>query len=90
MDSPTVEIEPRMKRGRKTRRARGRLGPCLRLWLRRLALAAVALLALPVLLSLAYLPSAVHPVSTLMLIVTSVPPLLLHLANARARKRNRS
>jgi len=67
LDSPTVEIEPRMKRGRKTRRVRGRLGPCLRLWLRRLALAAVALLALPVLLSLAYLPSAVHPVSTLML-----------------------
>ena len=39
----------------------------LKAWLRRIALAAVALSLVPVVLSLLYIPSFVHPVSTLML-----------------------
>lgn len=62
MDSPTVEIEPPVKRRRKGRKPRRRG----RFWLRRVALGVVALLALPLLLSLVYLAPVVHPVSTLM------------------------
>ena len=62
MDSPTVEIEPPARRRRK--RGRKRRG---RAWLRRAAVAAAGLLALPLLLSLIYLVPAVRPVSTLML-----------------------
>lgn len=64
MDSPTVEIEP-VKRRRKGRKPRGRGRG--RPWLRRVALGVVALLALPLLLSLVYLAPVVHPVSTLMM-----------------------
>ena len=60
MESPTVKIEPRTKRRRGPRRGRF-------VWLRRLALAAFALLALPLALSLVYLAPAVHPLSTLMM-----------------------
>lgn len=62
MDSPTVEIEPPARRRRGRGRKRGG-----RAWLRRIALGAVGLLALPLLLSLIYLAPAVHPVSTLMI-----------------------
>lgn len=63
MDRPTGEIEPPVKRRRKPRKPRGRVLP----WLRRAAFAAVFLLALPLLLSLAYLAPAIHPLSTLMM-----------------------
>lgn len=63
MDRPTVEIEPRMKRARRTRAARGRVAT----WARRAVAGAVALLALPLALTLVYLPPAVHPLSTLMM-----------------------
>ena len=63
MDNPTVEIDPRMKRSRKARRKRGRVATVLR----RLALVLIALLALPVALTIVYLPPQVHPISTLML-----------------------
>jgi len=63
VDSPTVEIEPRMKRSRKTRRTRSRMATVSR----RLGLALIALLALPIVLSIAYLPAPMHPLSTLML-----------------------
>jgi len=63
VDNPTVEIDPRMKRSRKARRKRGRVATVLR----RLALVLIALLALPVALTIAYLPPPVHPISTLML-----------------------
>ncbi len=63
MDRPTVEIEPRMKRARRARASRGRVLP----WARRLAAGIVALLALPLVLTLVYLPPAVHPLSTLMM-----------------------
>ena len=62
MESPTVTIEPRKKRSQK-RRPRGGA----RLWLRRLAFGLVALLALPLLLSLLYLVPPVRPLSTLMM-----------------------
>jgi monofunctional biosynthetic peptidoglycan transglycosylase len=63
VESPTVTIEPRKKRRRNGRRQRGGA----RRWLRRLALGLMALLALPLLLSLLYLISPVRPVSTLMI-----------------------
>jgi monofunctional biosynthetic peptidoglycan transglycosylase len=63
VESPTVTIEPRKMRRRNGRRPRGRP----RVWLRRLALGIVALLALPLLLSLLYLAPPVHPLSTLMI-----------------------
>lgn len=62
MDGPTVEIDPPMKRGRKARAGRGRFAP----WARGLVLAAIALLAAPLVLSLVYLAPPLRPVSTLM------------------------
>jgi monofunctional biosynthetic peptidoglycan transglycosylase len=62
VDEPTVEIDPDMKRKRK-RRARGRAAA----WLRRILLVAFVIALLPLALTFAYLPHAVHPISTLML-----------------------
>ncbi len=61
MDSPTVEIEPPVRRRRKGSKRRGRT------WLRRIVLGAAGLLALPLLLSLIYLAPVIRPVSTLMI-----------------------
>ena len=63
MDQPTVEIEPDVKRGRRKGRTRGRA----LVWLRRIVAAAFIAGIAPALISLAYLPSAVHPLSTLMM-----------------------
>ena len=68
MDKPTtepvVEIEPEMRRKRwKGGRQRSRLS----VWLRRVVLFVVVLGLLPALLTFAYLPPAVHPLSTLMM-----------------------
>ena len=63
MESPTVTIEPRKKRRRNGKGPRGKQ----RAWLRRIGLLLVALLALPLALTLVYLVPVVHPVSTLMM-----------------------
>jgi len=63
VDHPTVDSEE----GVKVMPARRKRGGRAWLWLRRAAIAVVAIGALPALLTLAYLPSVVHPVSTLMM-----------------------
>lgn len=68
MDKPTaepiVEVEPEMRRSRgKPARRRSRAI----VWLRRIVLLFFVLGLLPALLTLAYLPPAVHPLSTLMM-----------------------
>ena len=62
MDQPGVEIEPQAKRGR--RRGRPRSGALA--WMRRVMILLLVVAIAPALVSLAYIPSAVHPVSTLM------------------------
>lgn len=62
VDNPTIEIEPRMKRGGKLPRKRGHVARIFR----RLVLVLLVLLLLPIMLTLAYLPPQVHPLSTLM------------------------
>ncbi len=78
------------KKGKPARKSR--IGPDLRRWVRRLAVVAGGLAALPLVLTLAYLPAFVHPVSTLMLAdlvtlkgytrqwvdIDEVSPVLLH------------
>ncbi len=62
--APAVQVEPEMRRKRwKGGRQRSRLS----VWLRRVLLFVVLLGLLPALLTLAYLPPAVHPLSTLMM-----------------------
>ncbi len=63
MPAPTVEGEKRTRGKGRRRHARS----IVRRWLRRILLVLVAVAALPLLLTLAYRPSFVHPVSTLML-----------------------
>ena len=63
MDQPSVEIETDVKGAR--RKARGRRGPMA--WVRRTLLVALLVGITPALLSLAYIPSVIHPVSTLMI-----------------------
>lgn len=62
---PVVEVEPEMKRGR--RKARRGARSRVLVWLRRIVLAAFAAGIAPAVLTLVYLPSAVHPLSTLMM-----------------------
>ena len=57
-----IEIEPRMAPRRQRKKKRGRFSS----WLRRIVLALVLVALVPVALVLLYLPSVVHPISTLM------------------------
>lgn len=63
MDQPTVEIEPEMK----SRRSRSKRSGRVAFWSRRIVLALVVAGALPLVITIAYLPPAVHPLSTLMM-----------------------
>ena len=63
MDQPAGGIGHEMKRGRKRSKARGGAF----VWLRRIVIVAFVVGATPAVLTLVYLPSAVHPLSTLMM-----------------------
>ena len=63
MKQPTVDSEPQGRRGRRRSGARSRTF----VWLRRIVLAAVLVGAIPVVVTLIYLPPSVHPLSTLMM-----------------------